>query len=407
MTANRHQSGRRLSPPWWMALLVLIGLTAAADAKQHLVQPGLSWSHLDRTLRPGDEIILMPGVHRPANLDLVHGTPQRPITIRGLDPRRPSRIDADRYGIRLVRPAYVRLENIEIIGASIHGLVVDGSAKPLDESRLDADPSRGITIQNVTIKRTGPRGTRHAMVIRHVNDVQIESGTIESWAGSGIEVIGCRNVDIREMTLRGSEDADQRSGIRVRAGSAQVTIERCLIENAGHQAICVGGKSSESEWQTPLGADTDAASVFEASSVYISDCTLIGGLCSVALCHAEHVNVQQSTLIRPRDAVISIRRPQNDPRFGALETSSFGNCLIAWEDGDVVRLLHLGRGATADQLFLESNLWWGAEATKAMDALGPFPGTIALPQVTDIDPQLDERWRPQNPAAEAYGVPAS
>lgn len=37
-------------------------------ADQHLVSSGQEWSRLAGVVRPGDEIVLLPGVHRPATL---------------------------------------------------------------------------------------------------------------------------------------------------------------------------------------------------------------------------------------------------------------------------------------------------------------------------------------------------
>ena len=48
-----------------IALIAPLLLAQAAGATQHLVSPGEDLELLDERLKPGDEIILMPGQHRP------------------------------------------------------------------------------------------------------------------------------------------------------------------------------------------------------------------------------------------------------------------------------------------------------------------------------------------------------
>ena len=88
----------------------------SVQAKQHLVRAGSNWEMLEKKLRPGDEIILMPGVHRAATLDNLRGTEARPIVIRSVDPRLGAKIRAEGYGLRLVNPRHVRVENLIIDG---------------------------------------------------------------------------------------------------------------------------------------------------------------------------------------------------------------------------------------------------------------------------------------------------
>ena len=69
----------------YLLALALICLTPTADAGQRLVGPGDDWSGFDATsVTAGDEIILMPGQHRPGLLRGLKGTPG-PMNLTGLD----------------------------------------------------------------------------------------------------------------------------------------------------------------------------------------------------------------------------------------------------------------------------------------------------------------------------------
>ena len=96
--------------------------------------------------------------------------------------------------------------------------------------------------------------------------------------------------------------------------------------------------------------------------------------------------------------MVSIRGDQTDPRFGAVDKSSLGNCIIVWEPGDLTSITHLGAGATTTGVVLEENLWWSSDLAATREELGPLPGREGFPQVTNIDPALDEELRPTTEA---------
>ena len=383
-------------------LLAALCLTAPAAATQHLVRAGSNWQQLQRRLKPGDEIILMPGRHRPATLDGLRGERDRPIVIRGLDPARPSVIHAARFGIRLIDPRHVQLRDLSVRGATIHGILIEG------RTNVDALPGP-IVLTRVTITDTGPIGSatvdsRHALSIRHMRGVSIRSCHIEGWSGSAIEVVGGREISIRDCTFVGHDDRHQVTGVRLRAGCRGVGIDRCRFTNVGDQGICVGGASQPDEFHPRLAEEDEPDSLFEASRVTITRSTFLGGLCAVAFVNCTKAIVRRCTIVRPRRAVVSIRRDQQDPRFAAPRRCAFGGNLVIWEPGDLTSLTHLGPGADISSVVLEENLWWTPGGPAAIKALGAFPGTFSTPQIVDVDPALDATLRPVTAAAGHFGA---
>jgi len=386
---------------WCVVAALMLGLAPAVAATQHLIGDGEDWEDISGTLKPGDEVILMPGRHLPATLDAPHGTAARPIVIRGLDPKRPPIIVADRYGIRLRDPRHVRIENVIISGATIHGILLDG----VSPDPATSDPGSGpVSLTSVLIEDTGPKGKRHAINARRITKLRVEACRIAGWAGSGLEIVACEDVEIRGCRFVGKDEFEQVSGIRVRGGTDRVKIDRCRFTSPGKEAVCIGGNSKLDEFRVPIAEDAEPVSQHEASRVWISRCVTEGGACAFSFVHCVRSSVRQCTISRPHQAIVSLRHEQTDPRIGASEGCSFGSNLITWDADELTTLTHVGTGADAAMLTLADNLWWTTEMETMLPHLGAFPGVEQFPQVTGIDPQLDERLRPTVMAAEMFGA---
>jgi len=403
-------NGKRLNlllPPTAAALM--LAATPAAHATDHLVQEGTNWQFLAERLTPGDRIILMPGEHRPVSLSKLHGTAQRPITIMGVDPRNPSTIEAERYGIRIEDLSHLHIRNLIITGATIHGISLEAAWDPdADESALPYDARRTVRLSNITVKNTGPQGLRHAINLEHLSEIQIEDCRLEGWAGSGIELLGCTDVTIENSRFTGKQDHTQISGVRVRGGSDRVRITNCRFENVGDQGVCIGGESDLEELRPKPADDAQHGSLFEAARVQVMRCVFKGSMCALAFVNCERSTVRNCTIHRPRRAVVSIRREQKDPRFGAVRYCTFGSNLIVWQPGDVARLAHVGKDVQDQDIGidLEDNLWWSPDLEQTKQKLGAMPGNVLFPQVMNVDPELDDELKPTEEQAKLFGAHA-
>jgi hypothetical protein len=393
-----------------VAVIAALAWSTSAGATQHLVRPGDSWNALDRRVGPGDEILLMPGRHKPATLEDLQGSSDRPIVIRGLDPSNPAIIEAERYGIRLLRPRFVRIEDLSVVGATISGIAAEGAPVPAAPVTKGAAyvPARAtsseVVLSRVTVSQTGPRGQRHAIRVINVDELRLNDCRVEGWAGSAVELVRVMGVNIIGCRFIGRDDHVQMSGVRVRGIADRVTIERCEFTDCGDQGVCIGGGSKPEELP-PLPAEGIAnGSLYEAARIQVLQCVFRGGECAVAFVNCERATVRNCTIFRPRRAVVSVRREQTDGRFGGISNCAFGSNLIAWEPRDVTMLTHVGPGADPAGIFLEENLWWSADFAETAAKLGAFPGTIQFPQVTDVDPLLDGDLHPQAEPAQIFGA---
>ncbi len=390
--------------PALTALLMAIFMTGAAGATQHLVRPGENWEVVDGRLKPGDEIILLSGNHRPGTLRNAQGTAELPITMRGLDPENPPLIEADRYGIRLVDPRHVVISDLRITGATINGILIDGGAGASRAHDKATTPGR-VTLTRLTVTANGPRNTdgqRHAIHLRHLEEVGIDSCRVEGWVGTGLEIVACRNVRVVASTFIGLPAFVQRSGIRARAGSDRVRIETSRFRNTGDQGVCIGARSKPDDFAAL--PEKDSGPRFEASRVHVQRCIFEDSLSAVAFVNTEHSFARNCTIVRPRRAVMSVRHEQKDPAFGGVHRCAFGNNLVVWEPGDLTMITHVGPDADASLLLIEQNLWWSPGLAGALEGLGGFVGEQAFPQIIDVDPGLDDAFRPTAEAAAGFGA---
>lgn len=407
-----------------LAIAITSMATPSVRAAQFLINPGDDWQAKAAKLRPGDEIVLMPGRHRPATIDRLVGTAQAPITIRGASTQKPSVINAPLDGIRIKEGAHVVIKDLQIIGGSASGIwiaaeqpdsnaqepapsteapaiIIPGEATPALITRTSR--ARDIYIENVSISRVGPRGQRHGVFLCGFADVRINRLNIEGWGGSAIELVACEDVTITKCSFKGIKDHSQYCGIRARAGCDRVSITEARFDNAGDIAVSIGARSNPEEYIPPIPPDAPNASVFEAARISLDQCTIIGSVCPVAFIHATDCIVRNTTIVRPRRCVFALLHQSPDVRVKPTGRNIFGNNLIVWQARDIARLVEVDQGVVAGDFVVEPNLWWSDLTAEQRGKLGPLPGSQPTEQVYDVDPRLNPAFKPTTPKAKTFG----
>ena len=404
-----------MNKPWiWQLLSVAVAAhfcVGSASARQHLVSPGQDWQQLAAQLQPGDQIILMPGIHRTATLDRLTGSRRRPITIRGLDPKQPSIINASRYGLVLHRPQHVVIENLKIIGATISGLVIDDLDTTTVRNPKEPEPATprepwpaNLLIRNLWVTNTGPEGKRHAVLLAGLRDVRIHNVHIEGWGGSAFEVIGCHEVSLESCRFIAKDGYTQLNAIRVRAGSERVNIIKSHFEGIAEAVVVLGGMSKLREFRPSLAADAEPGTRHEARFVQIRRCTFVGGACPIVLAHCDDALMRNNTFIRPRHTVLCTVTKHTDRRIGPTRRAIFGGNLLVWEPGDLTQFVVVAVADDAESFVFQESLWWSRETLQQRARLGELPGLGQMPQINDVDPKLDEQLRPTEPRAANFGA---
>lgn len=383
-----------------VALMMLLCFvwTLPVCATQHLVSPGQDWSRLLDRIKPGDEIILMPGPHRPAYFQNLHGTADKPITIRGFSEDHPGLITGQSFGIQLSRPRHVILQDLIISGARGNGLNLDDQ----DSQNAIGEPwIADVLIRRVKVLRTGPSGNTDGIKLSGLRNVRVFECTVEGWGGSAIDLVGCQDVTIDSSTFRGLSEHAQSSGIQIKGGSSRIRVTQCRLENAGLRAINLGGSTDLKYFRPPVPENAKVDSQFEAMDVLIERCVIIGSDCAVAFVNARGAAIRQNTIVNPKLWVFRLLQETRDPRFGPSEGGTIGGNLIVWQKGKLDELINIGPSTKPDALVFEENIWWSPDLKSSQ--IERLPGRQLLPQMT-VDPKLNADFRPQNPEVSGLGA---
>ncbi|MCL4210662.1 MAG: right-handed parallel beta-helix repeat-containing protein [Phycisphaeraceae bacterium] len=376
-------------------------LTLSAWATQHLVSPGDDWSRLAPRLKPGDEIVLMPGRHIAAYFEDLHGASDKPIIIRPLSRDHPVLIGAREQGLHLVRPRHVIIRDIQVVGASGNGINMDDGGIDPDKTP-DAQPwPANVRLERVSVLRTGPVGNHDGIKISGLSGVYLIECIVEGWGGSAVDLVGCKDVTIERCEFRGLLDFSQDNGVQAKGGSTDITILECIFRDAGKRAINAGGSTGLRFFRPPVPVDAAPGSRFEAERITIERCLFVGGDCAVAFVGARGVTVHACTVVNPRMWAFRILQETDDSRFGPCQRGVLTSNLVVWNQETIRQPWNIGPGVDAGSFVLESNLWWGGEGQRRLE----LPGRVGSDEVTDLNPLLDEKFRPQAPGARGYGRP--
>lgn len=375
-------------------LAVLLGAVLPSPAGEHRVTPGTDWSGL--RVAPGDQIVLLPGEHLPASFTALRGTPDLPITIRGLDEKNPGIIAAQNFGLHLRSPRHLVLQDITVIGARHNGINIDDQ----DGSGSIGEPWHAdLTLRRVSVHRTGPSGNTDGIKLSGLRSVRIEGCLVEGWGGSAVDLVGCHDVSIKNCTFRGLEGHGQSSGVQAKGGSTRLTISRSRFIDAGQRAVNLGGSTGLEYFRPPVPADAALGTWYEATDVTIERCVFVAGECAVAIVGARGAKILHCTIYLPRRWPFRLLQETKDPRFGPSEGPAVRGCLIVAPS--LRTPVNVGPGTRPDLFRFEENLWWSPGARP--EELHVLPGERVGNQVV-ADPALDADFHPTSPEAVEFGA---
>ncbi len=139
---------------WTMVTAATLACSAAAfgQGRQIPVRPGDDYRAVLRQLRPGDELIFLPGVHERAAMLEINGTAERPITLRGqADPagRRPVvQFTGKGHNLWRLTGSHVVIRDLELHAAQAYALRVDRADHVRIENCIFRDTGGGCLSAN-------------------------------------------------------------------------------------------------------------------------------------------------------------------------------------------------------------------------------------------------------------------
>lgn len=361
-------------------VLALVFLTnPAVAATDHVMAPGESWPPATE-VKPGDRILLTPGIHQNVGPLILSGTPDRPIRIASVDPTQPSALVGDAWSLDIRGASNLEITSLMVISGASGAVRIRGG---------DDAPSRNIELRSLLITPTPGILVPVGIDAEGVRGLDLLDIRVTLWQRAAIELRDTSDVRLARLTLQGDRRAS--TGIRLNDRVQDTRIEKSALLVIGGSGIAAGVPTSP-----PPEASASQAAV---DDLVVEACIFERVAIPVTIGSAKKVRIDRCTIVEPSAAVFELRRTGERWR-SATNVRVAGN-LVTWKVNGLARLFIDDQPDASIEF--GPNLWWAATMPTALQWLGGFPEDAAA-QVIDVDPRLIPRsYRPLQAEAIGYG----
>ncbi len=296
--------------------------------------------------RPGTTIRIAPGVYRGGlTFEKLRGLPDQPIVLRALDEQQPPIIEGGGSGLHLISPAYVELHHLVIAGAEGNGLNID------DGGSGDGS-AHHVVLRGLRVRDIGPRGNCDGIKLSGLDHFVVADCTVERWGdnGSGIDMVGCHEGEIRNCRFRYQSDRGA-NGVQAKGGSARIGVRDCRFEHAGSRAVNIGGS-------TGLAFFRPREAHYEAREVTVEDCTFVGSAAPIAFVGVDGAAVRYNTIYRPTRWAVRILQETRGERFVPSRNGTFTNNVIAFRSDEMRVAVNVGDATEPASFTFADNYWY-------------------------------------------------
>lgn len=360
--------------PWSAQPLVVLHVATNGNnttGTGSLSAPFRTIARAAQSAAPGTEIRLHPGTHAGDTfLDLLRGTTNQPIWIRGADPANRPLISGGTEGLHLSRARYVMLQNLEVANASANGINCDDGGL-----YGDSTASGFLVFSNVVVRDIGSGGNQDGIKLSGIRDFflfDVEATRCGGNAsGSGVDMVGCHRGVIRRCSF-GDLSAN---AVQIKGGSSDIEVSQCIVSNAGQRGINIGGSTDFVFFRPPL--TTNAPNV-EAHSVRVFANVFIGCTAAVAYVGATNCLVANNTLIEPGRWVFRILQEtvsSSGFTFAPCGNNAFRNNIVYYRHATLASYVNQGANTAPSTFTVQNNLWYAYDNPGA----SPYalPGTVS------------------------------
>jgi Right handed beta helix region len=297
-----------------------------------------------RNLTPGTTILLAPGMYE-GNIYVqgAAGAEQAPIIIEGTDPNDPPVFSGGRQAIHLADCRYLVLRNLRVVDFPSNGINID------DAGSYET-PADHITLENVTILKTGPKGNHDAIKMSGVDHFMVKRCHFEGWGGSGIDMVGCHHGVIEDCTFVGRKGFSQSNAVQLKGGTEDVLVQTSLFKNAGQRAINLGGSTGLQFFRPRVGD-------YEAKNITVAGNRFVGSAAPIAWVTADGGYVHHNTIVCPENWILRILQETKDARFRPCHDGVFENNLVIY-DSRIRDSVNIGPGTAPETFVFSRNAWY-------------------------------------------------
>ncbi len=327
-------------------------------------------------LRAGDTLLVAPGEYRGGlSLRGLEGTAKAPTVIAGSDPNNPPVFVGGGTAWQFSDCIHLTVRSIAVRGCTGNGINVD------DAGTFDT-PLHHVTIEDVTITDTGPRGNHDALKMSGIAQFVVRRCRFEGWGGSAIDMVGCRDGVVEDCRFQGKEGFSGDSGVQMKGGTSDVLVQTSFFDGAGQRAINLGGSTGLEYFRPKPGQ-------FEAERITVAGNRFVGGVTPVAFVSSDGGRFVRNTVVHPEKWVARILQEQRAPGFLACRNGVFEENLVVF-DGRVGTFVNVGPDTAPETFVFRHNAWFRAD--------GASRPTLPTPEsdgVVGVDPKLEAVGTPE------------
>ena len=238
----------------------------------------------------------------------------------------------------------------------------------IDDGGDYANSTKNVSVSGIRIYDTGPKGNTDALKCSGIDNLKIIQCDFEGWGGQAIDFVGCHKSTISDCTFTGKDGYSQASGIQLKGGSKDITVENCTFKNAGTRPINVGGSTGLAYFRPP-------GSKFEARRITIRNNTIEGSLCAVAFTGVDGAEFSRNLIINPEKWIMRILQETNEPGFPPCRKVNFHHNVIVYKKSQVRIAANVGANTAPETFTFNNNLWFASDRPKESKPVLPTKET--------------------------------
>lgn len=338
-----------------VVLYAMLLLTAPAAVRAEIINVD-NENRLQRALneaQDGDEVVLAPGFY-PGRFQAFGLTG---VTIRSADPSNPAVINAPGEGIKLSSAKRIMISDLIINGGGANGINIDDGGF--------REPSSDITIRNVTVQSGGGHGIK----LTGVDNFLLDQVRVTEWGNNfaGINLLGSHDGVVQNSFLRHTQQSGG-FGIKVEAGSANITIRANRFETTGERAIQFGGGVPEATFRPPPTGDTKVtASNIVAEGNVVVGVGRVGAIKSgVTFAGTDDGIFRNNVVFRPSRFLARVLKENRAPGFVDTQNALVKDNIFIWNQDDLdppfapdrYTGINEGPNTLLDTFQFEGNTWY-------------------------------------------------
>jgi hypothetical protein len=362
-----------------------------SSARTILVRDSSQLRSALRGIKPGATVKLAGGQYRGGvSIVGVSGSAGAPITISAADEKNPPIFSGGNEALHLSDCNHLVLRGIVVRGFPSNGINID------DGGSFDT-PTKNITIDNVTIENTGPKGNHDALKLSGLDNFIIRNSVFRGWAGSAIDMVGCHMGVVEGCRLVGAKGFTQSSGIQMKGGSADIVVRRNYFDKAGSRAINLGGSTGLQFFRPSVGT-------YEAKNITVAGNRFAGSMAPIACVTADTGHIYNNTFYMPEKWVLRILQETRDSRFKSCQGVLFERNLVVY-DSRIRSFVNVGPGTRPETFTFRHNAWFRTDGSRK-----PMLPTNETGGVYQVDPRLagagTEKMKASSPDPRLKGIGA-